>query len=69
MGWESIDWINLSQDKEKKRSLVNKVKAFRIPFMQAIPWLGTVGFSKRTLLHAVGYTEIRTHPDEFRPLT
>jgi hypothetical protein len=31
IGWGSVDWIGLTQDKEKWRALVNAVKSLRVP--------------------------------------
>jgi hypothetical protein len=30
-GWEGVDWINLAQDRDRWRALVNTVMNFRIP--------------------------------------
>jgi hypothetical protein len=29
--WDGMDWINLAQDRDQWRALVNTVKKFRIP--------------------------------------
>jgi hypothetical protein len=31
VGWGSIDWINLAQDRNRWRALVNAVKNLRVP--------------------------------------
>jgi hypothetical protein len=31
IGWEGVDWIDLAQDKDKWRPLVNTVMNFRTP--------------------------------------
>jgi hypothetical protein len=30
-GWEGIDWIDLAQDRDKSRALVNAVMNLRVP--------------------------------------
>jgi hypothetical protein len=31
IGWDGMDWIDLAQDRDQRRALVNTVTNFRIP--------------------------------------
>jgi hypothetical protein len=31
IGWDGVDWINLAQDREQWRALVNTVMNLRVP--------------------------------------
>jgi hypothetical protein len=31
IGWDGMDWIDLSQDKDRWRALTNRVMNFRVP--------------------------------------
>jgi hypothetical protein len=31
IGWDGVEWIDLAQDKDKWRALVNKVMNLRVP--------------------------------------
>ena len=33
MGWGSMDWIDLAQDRDKWRALVNVVMKLRVPYV------------------------------------
>jgi hypothetical protein len=55
-GW-GLDWIDVVQDRNRWRAVVNAVMNLRVPqnagnFLSS---LGPVSFSGRTLLHGVNY--------------
>jgi hypothetical protein len=55
IGWQGVDWIDLPQDRDEWRAVVNKVTTFRI-LQTARNFLirrGTISFSSRTLIHVV----------------
>jgi hypothetical protein len=31
VGWECVDWIDIAQDRDRWRALVNVVMTFRVP--------------------------------------
>jgi hypothetical protein len=31
MGWDGMDWIDLAQDRDKCRALMNTIMNFRVP--------------------------------------
>jgi hypothetical protein len=31
MGWDGMDWINLTQDRDQRRALVNTLMNLRVP--------------------------------------
>jgi hypothetical protein len=56
IGWDDIDWIDLAQDRDKRRALVNTVMKFRVQ-KNAGKFLccKTSGFSRRAQLYEVSY--------------
>jgi hypothetical protein len=57
IGWSGIDWIDLSQDREQWRALVNTVMNLRVPqnVGKFLSSCATGGFSRWTQLHGVSY--------------
>jgi hypothetical protein len=52
-GWGGTDWIDLAQDRDQWRTLVNTVMNIRFPqhFVKFLSTCITGGFSRRVLLH------------------
>jgi hypothetical protein len=63
IGWDGMDWIDLAQDRDQWRALVNTVMNLQVPHI-AGKFLSTYtigGFSKRAQLHevSIGTTDRR----------
>jgi hypothetical protein len=57
IAWEGIDWMNLAQDREQWRALVDTIMNRRIAQKagySSTSWV-TVNFSRKSLLHRVSY--------------
>jgi hypothetical protein len=57
MEWGDMDWIDLAQDRDQRRALVNTVLNLRVPYNvgKFLSSCTTEGFSRRAHLHGVSY--------------
>jgi hypothetical protein len=55
IGWDGIDWIDLAEDRDQWRSLMNTVMKLRVPynFGKSLSSFTTCGFSRTAHLHGV----------------
>jgi hypothetical protein len=55
IGWGGMDWIDLGQDRDQWRALLNTVMSLRAPynFGNFLSCCTTGGFSRRAQLHGV----------------
>jgi hypothetical protein len=60
IGWGGMDWIDLAEDRDQWRALVNTVMNLWVPCNtgEFLSRCTTGGFSRRTQLHEVSYVFI-----------
>jgi hypothetical protein len=64
VGWGGgMDWINLAQDRDRRRALVKAVMNLQVPLNAGnfLSSLGRFNFSGRTLLHGVSKYGVSKH--------
>jgi hypothetical protein len=57
IGWGGMDWIDLTQNRDQSRALVNTIMNLRVPYSAGnlLSSCTTGGFSRRAELHEVSY--------------
>jgi hypothetical protein len=57
IGWGGMDWINLAQDRDRWRALMNTIMNLRVLYNvgKFLSTCTTGGFSRRAQLHEVSY--------------
>jgi hypothetical protein len=60
IGWGNVHWIDVAQDWDHWRALVNTVMNLRVSLnvTKFLKSRATVGFSRRTQLHGVSYAPL-----------
>jgi hypothetical protein len=55
IGWVGMDWIDLAQDRDQRRTLMNTVMNLRVPWYvwKLLNSCSTGGFSRSSQLHEV----------------
>jgi hypothetical protein len=56
IGWDGVDWIELTEDRDRWRALVNTVMNLRVSYNvgKFMNNYATCGISRKTQIHGVG---------------